>query len=265
MGAVDIIRAALAQVLPQLNSNASIESKIVDVVGTVADSYNIERENTLNVINTALAEQKVTGKEYYRRKAIAFQNGDALSYDPVNYGGYYENIDPQKQIIKQAYISGTFPSFFLLVNKIGSDGHLTVLSDNELASFRTYFAAFQPIGMNLQITSLPPAVINAPDMVVYVEAGSDASSIASQINAAFTAQEKILRNTNTVYCTEIDRVVLSIPGVTALFRGHITATDTSLQGGGTHIVKPEQGILTLTSGAFTFGTEITPQMIKVLQ
>lgn len=265
MGAVTTILNALRTVLPELSmSDGTIEKKIVDVVGTYADSEAIERANTLNVINQALASQKVTTVEYYRRKAVAFQNGDALSYDPVNQGGYYENIDPTKQIVKQAYITGSWPMFTLLVNKVGNDGHLTTLSESELASFKTYFSAFQPLGLNMNIASLPVAVISDPNLTIYVRKGSDASSIADAINSAFRENEVVLRKNNVVSLSEISDIIQRSSGaIEAVSFGNITASETQLDAS-TVVISPEKGLFRLTNGAFIFGTDVTAQMIKTL-
>ena len=265
MSAITTIKAALQRVLPTLNtSNASIEAKIIDVVGAYADSEAVERQNTLNVINAALANQKITSVEYYRRKAVAFQVGDELIYDPINQGGYYANVDPNKQIIKQAYIVGGYPNFSLLVNKIGIDGHLTTLSADELASFKTYFDAFQPLGMRLIIQSLDVARITDPNIVIYVRAGSDATTVAQQINENFLAYESVLRKNNIVSLTEISDVITQQPDVLAVGFGNPIATETNLASE-EQTVNPEQGLFQLTNGAFIFATEITPEMIKTLQ
>ena len=74
MGAITTIMQALQAFLPTFaRSDGSIEAKIIDVVGTYADSEAIERRNTLDAINNALANQRITTKEYYRRKAVMFQ------------------------------------------------------------------------------------------------------------------------------------------------------------------------------------------------
>lgn len=124
-------------------------------------------------------------------------------YDPVNQGGYYEVVNEENQIVKQAYIVGGYPLFTLLVNKIGPDGHLTTLTSDELASFKTYFQAFQPLGLNLNIASLQVANITDPGIKIYVRSGSDASTVASEINANLKANESVLRSTNTVSMSEI--------------------------------------------------------------
>ena len=265
MGAVTIIKQALQRVLPALNtSNGSIESKIIDVVGAYADSEAVERRNTLNEINNALANQKVTTVEYYRRKAIEFQLGGILVYDPINQGGYYESVSTTQQIVKQAYIVGGFPNYSLLVNKIGNDGHLTTLSSGELASFKTYFDAFQPLGLHLNIASLDVAKIYDPDIVIYVRAGSNATEVADQINANLIAHEQVLRKTNTVSLSEIEDVIQQQPDVLAVGFSDPKAVEVNLAGEEQE-VKPIKGLFSLTNGAFIFGTTITPSMIKVLQ
>ncbi len=259
--------AALQELLPSFaKSNGSIEAKIIDVVGTFADTEKIERENTLAAINAALASQKITTVEYYRRKAVAFQLGDNLVYDPVNQGGYYEVINEENQIVKQAYIVGEYPSLFtLLVNKIGTDGHLTTLTSDELASFKTYFQAFQPLGLNLNIASLQVANITDSGIKIYVRSGSDASTVASEINANLKANESVLRSTNTVSMSEISDVIQKQSDVLAIgFSSSLMATEQQLDGS-TKQIFPSEGLFKLTNGAFTFGTEITVNMIKTLQ
>lgn len=265
MGAVALIRKALQVSLPDLSvSDASIEAKIIDVVGSYADSEAVNRQASLDTIATALATQKTTTVEYYRRKAVAFQQGDALIYDHVNQGGYYAEIDEEKQIIKQAYIVKNFPYFTLLVNKLGDDGHLTTLTADELASFKTYFEAFQPLGCELGINSLPVAVITDPNITIYVEAGSDATEVAAAINANFLAQEAVLRNYNQVSLSEISDIIQRVPQVKAIGYGTPSATEVNLAGE-TITVLPVKGLFNFITGAFRFGTEITPDMIKTIQ
>lgn len=265
MGAVSVITDALAYLLPQLQvSNASIESKIVDVVGSYADSEAVERENTLKTIQKALASQKVTTIEYYRRKAVEFQLGDNLVYDPINQGGYYAAIDEEKRIIKQAFIAGSFPNYTLLVNKVESGGHLTTLTSNELDAFRTYFSAFQPIGLRIGIGSLSPAVINDSTLVVYVRDGVDAAKVANDINSAFTSAESVLRNTNIVTLTELSDLIQSVDGVVAASFGKVYAREVGIDGV-ERTVYPVQGLFQLTAGAYIFGTRVTTDMIRKLQ
>lgn len=265
MGAVSVIMDALTRAMPELRvSNASIEAKIIDVVGSYADSEAVERENTLKTIQKALASQKVTTVEYYRRKAVEFQLGDNLVYDPINQGGYYATVDEEKRIIKQAFIAGSFPNYTLLVNTVGRDGHLTTLTSSELGAFRTYFSAFQPIGLRIGIGSLSPAVITDPSLVVYVRDGVDAAKVANDINSAFTAAESVLRNTNIVSLTELSDLIQSIDGVVAVSFGDISAREVGIDGV-ERTLRPAQGLFQLTAGAYTFGTTITTSMIKTLQ
>ena len=265
MGAVSEIMNALARVIPELRiSNASIESKIIDVVGSYADSEAVERENTLKTIQKALASQKVTTVEYYRRKAVEFQLGDNLVYDSINQGGYYATVDEEKRIIKQAFIVGSFPNYTLLVNKVDRHGHLTILTSSELDAFRTYFSSFQPIGLRIGINSLRPATVVDPSLVVYVRDGVDAAKVADDINSAFTSAESVLRNTNIVALTELSDLIQSVDGVVAVSFGDIKAREVGIDGVGRELY-PSQGLFQLTTGAYRFETYVTTSMIKTLQ
>ena len=283
MGAVDKILAALRRQdvfgMHFAKSSASIEAKIIDVVGTYADSEAIERENTLNVISNALASQKVTGVEYYRRKAVEYQPNSTLAFDSVNQGAYYPDFDPNQQLVKQACIVGDFPRYALRVNKIGENGHLVKLTEglegeesNELAGFASYFEHFQPLGLTLAIQTFAVARISDPNLVVYIQPGYDAQSIAASINEAFKNLESVLRTTNKVSVTELSDTIQSVQGVRAVaFSPALSAIDTNTSGQEV-IVQPEQGLFNLTTNAFSFVNRhdetqppVTAEMIKVLQ
>lgn len=265
MSAIDTILNTLQNLIPSFaKSNGSIEAKIIDVVGTYADTEAIERQNTLDTINNALATQRITTKEYYRRKAVMFQIGDTLVYDPVNQGGYYDPANLENQIIKQSFVVGEYPTWTMLVNAIGSDGHLRRLSANELASFSTYFEAFEPLGLSFNKNSLDVAKISDPGIVIYVKAGSDAGKVAESINENLVAYESVLREDNTVSLTEIVDVIQRNQSVRAVGFDRPVATEMALDGT-VQTTPPERGIFTLTNGAFTFDTEITTDHIKVLQ
>lgn len=265
MGALDIIKKAVILSIPNIDtSRASIENKIIDAVAAYADAEAVERDNTLKVIQNALASQKNTTIEYYRRKAVEFQYGDQLSYDPVNMGAYYETVNVDKRIIVQAGIVPYSDIYTLLVNKLGSDGHLAPLSAAELAGFKTYFRAFQPLGLELNINSLAVAKITDPNVTVYVKAGSDADVVAQNINDAFKAQEAVLRRTNTILLSELEDTMQSVEGVVGVGWNAPKATETTVTGI-VRDVMPEAGIFYLENGAFTFATEITTNNIQALQ
>ena len=271
MGAVDKIKEALHTALPTLAiSNGSIEQKIIDVVGTYADSEAIERENTLTTIRTALADQKITGIEYYRRKAVEFQVDtpidEATMLDPVNFGFRYTEVDPAKQIVKQACVVGDFPNYVMRVNKFDeATQRLAALTNDEKEGFDNYFAYFQPLGLNMDVQSYDPAIITDPNLVVYIAGGYDGTVVAQEINQAFIDKQKVLRKTNKVTLSELVDTIQSINGVRAVgFSSALAATDTNLQGNPVTIV-PEAGIFNLFTNAFVFGTTVTADMIEVLQ
>lgn len=264
MSAIDEIYEALEEVIPELTlSDGTLEKKIVDVVATYADTETLERENALNVINEALANNHPAGKMYYRLVATKFQIGDMLKYDPVNQGAYYDPVIEQNQIVKQAYIAGVFPLYTLLVNAVGSDGHLRPLDSNELASFITYFEEFQPLGMDINVTSMEVAQISDPGMVVYVRAGTDSGAAADAINANLLAYESVLRPNNRVSLTEITDVIQQYPGVVAVGYDNPVAREQKLDTTYRETY-PSKGVFELTNGAFTFTTEITTDLIQVL-
>lgn len=282
MGAVDKILAALRS--PNVfgdrfaRSSASIEAKIIDVVGTYADSEAIERENTLTTIRTALADQKITNIEYYRRKAVEFQVDTPIveetMLDPVNFGLRYTEIDPTKQIVKQACIVGNFPHYVMRVNKFDeTTQQLARLTPDELDSFDTYFAYFQPLGMNMDVQTKDPAIITDPNLVVYIAGGYDSTTVAQEINQAFIDKQKALRRTNKVTFSELVDTIQGVAGVLAVgFSPLLSARDTDLQNN-VKTITPSAGLFELYTNAFVFGKAynngvvepITPDMIKVLQ
>jgi len=246
-------------------SDGSIEAKIIDVVGTYADSEALERENTLSVIASALANQKITRKSYYRSKAVEFQYGDVVSYDSVNFGAFYENVDESKRLVKQAYITGSFPTFTILVNAIDSaTGHLRKLTTLELASFTSYFEAFQPIGLDINVLSQDPATIFDDDMRIYVKAGADIQAVMDDVKANLIEYEATLREYNAVTLSEIEDVIRKNSSVIAIGWDDPYAQDTLISGTVVN-VHPSLGVFEFTSGAFIFGTDLQLENFEILQ
>lgn len=270
MGAVDVIKSALraAGLTAIADSNGAIEQKIIDVVGTYADSEAIERENSVTTIRTALAEQKITNIEYYRRKAVEFQIGveidEETMLDPVNFGLRYTSIDPAKQIIKQACIVGSFPDYVMRVNKFDeTTQRLAPLTNDELNSFDDYFAYFQPLGLNMSVQSKNPAVLTDPNLVVYIASGYDGVKVKEEIEQAFVDAQKVLRKTNKVTISELVDTIQSVAGVRAVgFSSLLKARDTNLQNVEVDI-RPNEGLFNLFTNAFVFDS--TGLTIKVLQ
>lgn len=265
MSGLDTILRALQQVLPSFaKSDGSIEAKMIDVVGTYADSEAAERANTLTTIQKALATQKVTTVNYYRQKAAEFQYGNELQYDPVNQGGYYDPVIPENRIVKQAFIVGTFPNFVLLVNAVGEGGHLRRLNDAELASFKSYFQAFQPIGLNIAINSFTVSQIHDDNIAIYIRKGSDAATVLANVKKNLIDYEATLRPHNTVSLTEIVDVIQREPGVVSVGFSNPYAVETSIDGVSRNVT-PVLGVFDLLNGAFTFATELTLANIKTFE
>lgn len=265
MNAIDTIINALKSALPSLSlSTGTIERKMIDVFGSVADTYRRDLSDTKNAISRALAEQRITTRDYYRRRAVEFQIDDELKYDPVTFLPYYEKVDGEKRIIKQAYIIGEFPNYTIIVNTVDkSTGMLRALTKQELASFTTYFSAFLPLGLELTAITTPPASITDPDITLYVSTGTDATKVADDVNKALRVYEQTLRKTNTVTRSEIEDVMQSVPGVVAVGWASPTAIETHPDGSET-VTSDVKGVFPLETGAFVFGTEITVDKIKTL-
>lgn len=266
MTGVDIILNALKLALPSFAKSAgSIEAKIIDVVGSYADAEAIERTNTLNTINDALANQSITRREYYRRKSVAYQEGYALSYDPVNQGAYYETIDTEALLVKQSYIVGTFPDFTNLVNAIDeTTGHLRSMTDAEMTSFSAYFEAFQPLGMNITLLSLEAAKLRDDGMKIYVNAGADMETVLADIKSSLVAYETVLRPINTVTLTEIADVIQGNDSVVAIGWDNPYAFEVLLNGT-ERDTYPVLGVFELLSGVFTFDTDLQLTNLQVIE
>ncbi len=266
MSGINTILNAMQEVFPTFARSAgSIEAKLIDVVGTYADSEAVERDNSVNVINDALANQSITRKEYYRRKSVAYQEGDSLSYDSVNQGAYYETVDASKQLVKQSYIVGSFPLFTNLVNAIDDvTGHLRKLTPTELTSFTAYFEAFQPIGMDITVQSLDAAKITDDDMKIYVSAGADLQAVLDDIKANLVAYETTLRPNNTVTLTEIADLIQQNDNVIAIGWNNPVASEVLLDGS-TKQTYPTLGVFELVSGVFIFDTVLQLSNLETIE
>lgn len=266
MGAVKTIMDALKVAIPDFaRSNGSIEAKIIDVVGSYADAEAIERQATLDIIANALANQRITGKDYYRRRAVAWQPDDELLFDGITFLPYYENPDTSKQPVKQAYMTGVFPYYTLLINLIDGDTkRMRKATNQELRSFSTYFEAFQPIGMHINIYSTDPAQITDNGLIIYIKPGVSATAAVAAINANILAYESEFRQNNTVSLSEMENVIQRYAGVNAVSWGEPRVRQQQLDGSIT-LDPPVDGIFDLVNGAYSFRTEVILDMIKTLE
>ena len=88
MATQDTIISNINSVLPELNNNSqvSIWRKISQAIGYVIDLTIIEFQNTINIINTAIQNDKLGKPQYYIDNALAF------SYAKIDKVGDLENF-----------------------------------------------------------------------------------------------------------------------------------------------------------------------------
>lgn len=136
----------------------AIFSKVAEALGIPIENTITEIANSetsiLNTVNT-----KGYGKDqYYVDTALAFQLGDDLVIDPVTKKNIYAVIDPSKQIIAQAAFEEIGSDqekqlFIKIAKKDQTTGLLVQLTNDEFASFSSYYTTFE-------IPGLPVTIIN---------------------------------------------------------------------------------------------------------
>lgn len=250
------IRINLQKIAPVLNntSASSIVNRIISTVASVLNIIRLEISNSEQTVESSARSLKVMGRQYYIDTALAFQYGASLTIvDPQTYRYGYATINPDQQIVKQLAISSTYNGLIVMkVAKIDNDGYITPLLAGELQSFLDYMSIFLPLGFQMQITSVEPAVLNCTSLYIRYSKEYSLSVITQQIKDVFLSFQAYLRGDDPLYVNDIESAIKSAPGVRDAYFNNISVTDSSKE----DPITPVNGQITIPAGYFNFAREL---------
>lgn len=183
------IQSAIAESLlskfPNLSQSAVAEWRLlshcvalaIHLFEVILDRFKAETEDKIKLMAPGTLR-------WYAEMSRRFQNGHALEFDTKTAKYYYPNIDLVSQIISIAAVSvGESGQLGIKVAKIGEDGVMTPLSEDELVNFNAYINVIKIIGTKCSVISNSPDIIKYYMVIVYDPMWT-AASVEAQVQLA---------------------------------------------------------------------------------
>lgn len=254
MSAINEIKSNLALLIPRLNTSvASVITRIIDVCGTIIDIVRLEILRSEQVIQESIKRARITSQPWYLEKAYQYQDGDDLVIiDPSTQEIGYDEINPSKQIIKQANIGTTaLGIFYLNVATTDNNNNIVSLSQAQLSAFRIYYQNFVAMGAQVSIASNPPAVFDTQNLYITYDGKYNLNTIKQNINTALHDLQTQRRTIGRLYVNEIEIYLINnIPGIHDAY-----FSDPRLIYEG-RVSYPTNGSFELAPGYFNFASRI---------
>jgi hypothetical protein len=245
MATQDIILTNIQAVLSKLNSTSLVRifGQIAQAIGISIDNTLNELENTKNIIDETIQTQRYGRAGYYTDKALAYQEGDNLTIDPVTFDNVYAVIDPTKQIIVQAAfenVSGQ--TLTLKVARLNPDtGKLDALTTLQKSAFDSYFTTFEIPGLPVQKVSLAANMFNFNATINYLST-YDLTNLKANVIAALYEFRDTYRFNGELFINDIETYVKSVvPGIR-----NISLSNTVIDS------VPFSNVIKLSAGYFDF-------------
>lgn len=152
--------AAAQATIPELSeldssSNMSLFGHLKNMWALLVQMLEGAWERKANEVEEILKNNRVGSALWYAEQAKLFQFGDSVTV--INNKVQYREIDPVKQIVKQAVCVEDAVSGRLLIKIAKANGtQLTGLSSEELTAFRAYVNDFKYAGVQVDIVSSAP-------------------------------------------------------------------------------------------------------------
>lgn len=141
-------------------SRVSLEGIIIYVIGTAIRTLELVCDTFRVDVDTLLSNQYLTSLRYYHDKALAYQHGDALSYNSTTYQVVYAAIDASKQVVKYAAVKSVEPTDGRsYIDMRVSGGGKQPITVDQLAGLKAYMAQVGAAGIIYKITTASPEFV----------------------------------------------------------------------------------------------------------
>lgn len=253
MSAIDDIWTNIKKVIPNVNiSSSGLFRKITEVFGTVIDIVRLEMLRSEQTIIQATKIARITTRNYYIEKAYYYQQGDPLVViNKATQELGYANIDPAKNIIKQASIGSTdIGVFYLNVATASSDRNIIPLNQNQLDAFRAYFQNYLAMGAQFSVASKQPAIFQCGELFIRYNQNYNLDDIKAKMTNAFKDIQMTPRSEPVIYINEVESALISIEGIRDAFFDEVQIKD------GDTFLTPTEGLVHIDAGYFNFDPKI---------
>lgn len=252
MSVVNQMWANISRVVPSINTSASgLIRRIIDVCGSFMDVIQLEILRSEQVITEGIKVARITTRQWYLDAAYNYQEGDDLvPIDASQQNLGYAEIDPTKQIIKQANTGiNSVGSFYLNVATADENNNVVKLTQDQLDAFRVYYFNWLGFGAQVNIASNDPAEFTATRLYVRYFRTYNLENIKTAVDEALHNIQVGRRDDANLYINEVESTLGAIEGVRdAYFQ------DVQINYGGNSTF-PEDGRVYLEPGYFNFDPE----------
>ena len=232
---------------PELDSTSAVAeyAKMTEAFSGVIDNTLSEIASSENIINNNISNLSFGKSGYYQTVALAYQEGDNLTTDPITGKSIYSVIDPTKQIIKQAAFIDV--GMVLKVARLNPfTGLLDALTPDQLIAFKAYMTVYEIPGLPLQIVSLGANIFTFSTKITYYGTFNYAT-LKTNVETTLTTFRDTFTFNGILYINDLeDYIKQNVSGVRNAY-----FSNTKVDG-----INFSEDIA-LASGYFDFGTDFS--------
>lgn len=155
-------------------SSVAFESILISLIAYVLYIHESIYDAFRNEIEERIENEYVMSIPWYYKKALEFQLGYGLTYNPKNYSFGYSQIDESKRIIKYAAVKLVKNTITELNILVAGEGKHAITSD-QLEQFTAYMNEIGASGAHYRISSGEPEALTLELSVIYNALLLDAS------------------------------------------------------------------------------------------
>lgn len=230
-------------------STSALWYRLATFTSNLMDIISVEISNTESIISDSALNHRVLNQSYYIDIALQYQEGDNLiEIDKVLHKLGYAEINPDKQIIKQAAVS--LQDNFITINVATTDssGNLIPLYSSQLSAFKSYFENFTAFGLPVNIKSeeADTITIEPYDNLISYDSALSLDAVKQDIANKLDEIQKNVILGYTYYINDIVSQLMEIDGIINVYIPEVTVTSPSVSG------KKVTNKIPLESGYFNF-------------
>lgn len=188
-------------------------------------------------------------KLWYAEMCRRFQNGHTLVFDKQASQFYYEEDDPDSQIVKVVAVNEGYKMVSIRVAKTDSEGRIIPLTESERRNLTDYIDTIHTTGIPTTIVSTTADTIRY-DLNVYYDPSVPSSAVKENVDKALDAFKTSLSFDAMFYAQRLVDAVMHAEGVVTVkvvSLEHKTSTGSSYT--------PVDVMTELAAGYFEYATE----------
>lgn len=155
-------------------SSVAFESILISLIAYVLYIHESIYDAFRSEIEERIENEYVMSIPWYYKKALEFQLGYGLTYNPKNYSFGYSQLDENKRIIKYAAVKLVKNTITELNILVAGEGKHAITAD-QLAQFTAYMNEIGAAGAHYRISSGEPEALTLELSVIYNALLLDAS------------------------------------------------------------------------------------------